>query len=88
MVTVLSEYDDQFVPTLIPCSAASLRLKNIWLPRMDRNVELPKVCKVFITPGDEVAVSPAMEKAETHMTLESVVRIIFRSENVETDKPK
>ena len=38
----LCEYDDQFVPTFTPCSAACLRLKNMRLPRMHRSVELPQ----------------------------------------------
>ena len=38
----LCEYEDQFVPTLTPCSTDSLRLKNIRLPRMLRGVELPR----------------------------------------------
>ena len=38
----LCEYDDQFVPTLTPCSAASLRLKNMRLPRTQSRLGLPK----------------------------------------------
>ena len=38
---VAYEYDDQFVPILTPCSAASLRLKNIRFPVTHRIVGLP-----------------------------------------------
>ena len=39
----LCEYDGQLVPILTPCSAASLRLKNIRLPKTQGIVGLPDV---------------------------------------------
>ena len=57
---VLCEYEDQFVPTLIPCSAASLRLKNMRLPRIQRSVGLPRVVMIAST-----AVLLAVNRAPT-----------------------
>ena len=38
----LFEYEDQLVPTLTPCSAASLTLNIIRLPRTQSSVGLPR----------------------------------------------
>ena len=46
-LVALCEYDDQFVPTLTPCSAASLRLKNMRLPRMQRSMGFPRTLMMF-----------------------------------------
>ena len=68
----LCECDDQFVPTLTPCSAASLRLKNMRLPRIQRSVGLPRTDKVVDRVSDVWTSSVAMAKAAAHITLRNI----------------
>ena len=65
----LCEYDDQFVPALTPCSAASLRLKKMWLPRMERSVVLPVASRIVAGTRDNGNVLSAMESATTQIAL-------------------
>ena len=65
----LCEYDDQLVPTLIPCSAASFRLKKMRLPRMQSSVGLPRAPKIVAGTSDQTVSSATMAKTETHIAL-------------------
>ena len=51
-------YEDQFVPMLTPCSAASFRLKNMRLPRIQRSVGLPRA-SIIVRTTVELLISPS-----------------------------
>ena len=77
------------MPALTLFFAASLRLKSMWLPRMQRNVQLPKNSRMYPVTNDEPTMSVATAKDETHMALENIsVMVVSKSGNDKTDRPK
>ena len=53
---------DQSVSMFTPCSAASIKLKNILLPRTQRSVGLPRVAKIELDTSDSEAAPLTMPK--------------------------
>ena len=65
----LCVYDDQFVPTLIPCSTASFRLKKIRLPSTHKRMGLPSASRTTDKMRADVNLMFTMSKREQKITL-------------------
>ena len=68
----LCEYDDQLVPMFISSSAASFKLNNMWLPRMQRSVGLPREYRMTVGRSDVGNSSPTMLNTAMQIALESI----------------
>ena len=66
---MLDLWEDQFVPILTPCSAASFRLKNTRLPKMQRRVGLPRTEIMSLETVVTEKTSPSMANTEHEIAL-------------------
>ena len=66
---MLNLCDDQLVPILTPCSAASFKLKNILLPKIQRRVGFPRTENTMFEAAESKRASLSMAKTEHEIAL-------------------